>query len=255
MRLIHGEALATLRGMADASVDAVVTDPPYGTTRSEWDRPIPFAPMWHELRRVAKRSAPFVLFAAQPFSSLLVVSNLDEFQYEWAWDKANPSGHLNAKKRPLSQHELIEVFCRETPPYFPQMRKGKFRQKGSRTLASDCYGEQRGSVTYGSDYYPTSLLRYSNAEKAGRQHPNQKPLDLMRFLVRTYSAPGDVVLDFSMGGGTTGVACVREDRDFIGIEQSLEYVEIARKRVAEAEAHRDGHGGELFAGLAPPARR
>lgn len=232
--IYHGEALATLATLPDALADAVIADPPYGTTQSAWDAVIPLAPMWAQLWRVGKRSAPAVLFAAHPFTSALVMSNLDDYRYEWTWDKQNPSGHLNAKRRPLHRHEHVEVFCREQPPYYPQMRRGVFRSKGSRSQASDCYGAQRGMVTVGDQYYPTSILEFSNADRAGKEHPNQKPVELLAYLIATYTEPGALVVDFCMGSGTTLRAAKDLGRRAIGIELEERYCEIAARRLSQA---------------------
>lgn len=236
VRLYHGDCLEIMKGLLDASVDAVIADPPYGTTQAPWDSVIPFVPMWEHLRRVTRPNAAIVLFAAQPFTSALVMSNPREFRYEWTWDKANPSGHLNAKRRPLHRHEHIEVFSQGQPPYYPQMRTGVLRRKGSLKQDSDCYGAQRGSVTISDQYYPTSILPFSNAHKAVKRHPNEKPVALLAYLIRTYTRPGDVVLDFCFGSGNSGVAALNEGREYIGIERDPGYYAAAVPYIAAAQS-------------------
>lgn len=240
MRLILGDSLAVLPTLESASVDCVIADPPYGATQCPWDSVIPLKALWAELERVTRPGAAIVMTASQPFASSLVVCARDWFRYEWIWDKANPSGHLNAPRRPLSRHESVLVFSQGRHTYNPQMRCGKWRQKGTRSQASECYGEQAGSVKFNDQYYPTSILEFSNADKAGREHSTQKPVPLMAYLVRTYTDEGETVLDFCMGSGTTGVACAIEQRSFIGIEKDPAYFAIAERRIAEAQ-------GPLFA--------
>ena len=244
VRLYEGDCLEVLPTLADGSVDAVIADPPYGTTRSPWDSVIPLAPLWSALSRLLKPGAPVVLFSSQPFTTELVASNRENFRYELIWDKKNPSGHLNAKRQPLRRHENVCVFCDREPLYQPQMRRGRFRQRGSATLASDCYGEQSGSITFGDEYYPTSILEFSNAHKAGKLHPNEKPVDLLGWLLRTYTAPGDVVLDFCAGSGTLALAARIEGRHAVLVERDAEYAELIRRRLADAEGPLFSQGKE-----------
>jgi site-specific DNA-methyltransferase (adenine-specific) len=237
MRLLLGDCLELMRALPDGSVDAVIADPPYGTTACKWDAVIPFAPMWEQLRRVAKPNAATVLFAAQPFTSALVMSNPREFRYDWVWHKSRASGHLNAKHRPMQAHEHIVVFGRREPSYFPQMVAGnpyRIRRSGTKT------GAQYGAHTaiegdYDGQRWPRSVQEYSPGANGTKLHPTQKPVDLLAYLVRTYTNPGDTVLDFCMGSGTTGVACAQEGRDFIGIERERAYYEIAQRRIAAAQ--------------------
>ena len=247
--LYQGDCLEVLSTLAAGSVDAVICDPPYGTTACAWDSVIPLTPMWEQLKRVIKPRGAVVLFAAQPFTSALVVSNLDWFKYEIIWRKSLPTDFLNAKNRPLRAHENILIFSQGTTAncspnqmvYIPQMQPGapyvkQDRQdkrvgaweKGNRTPL-----ELRRNVNNG-ERFPNSVVEFSN-NNHGSQHSTQKPLDLMRYLVRTYTNPGDTVLDFTMGSGSTGVAAIMEGRNFIGIELDARYYRIAERRIANAQ--------------------
>lgn len=230
MQLHHGDCLEVLRGLPDASVDAVIADPPYGTTACKWDSVIPFAPMWEQLRRVTKPRAAIVLFASQPFTSALTMSNLREFRYSWVWDKRLSGNPFLAKYQPLKRHEDICVFSQRPTQYRPQMTSGKLRAKGggrSKLFGVDCTRQVNDT------YYPTSIVEFSNAVRG--EHPTQKPVDLLAYLVRTYTNPDETVLDFCMGSGTTGVACVQEGRHFIGVEREPAYFAIAKRRIATAQ--------------------
>ena len=207
--------------LPSASVDLVLADPPYGTTRNQWDCRIDLQRLWPELRRVAKPNAAVVLCAAPPFDKMLAASNFGEYRYDWVWEKGNATGHLNAKRQPLRAHEYLLVFYREPPTYNPQMTTGhkpvnKFytRHSGSN------YGAATASTAGGgsTERYPRSVLKFSSDKQTDNRHSTQKPLALMRYIIRTYSSPGDVVLDFCAGSGTTGRACDAEGRQFVGIE-------------------------------------
>lgn len=240
MKLLHGDCLELLPTLAAGSVDLVLTDPPYGTTACQWDAVVPFAPMWGEVRRVAKAKAAVLFFAAQPFSAALVMSNVAEFKYEWVWRKSRATGHLNAKKMPMRQHESLLVFGRAALTYAPQMRvKAKPRAAQKSVRAKGAYGELReGIFREVSDAlgYPTTVLDFNDAyhDREAGMHPTQKPVALMEYLIRTYTNEGETVLDFTMGSGTTGVACANTGRRFIGIERDPAYFAIAEKRIAEA---------------------
>lgn len=248
-RILCGDAIEMMKTLPDQSVDLVACDPPFQKTQNRWDTLIPFDDMWIEVARVAKKSSPVVLFASQPFTSLLVTSNLAWFRYDWCWRKSNSTGHLNAKKMPLRQHEDILVFCREAPPYEPQLfAKMTVRRAQKSVAAKGSYGEfEEGVFREIPDEmgYPRSVLEFNTAyhDREAGHHPTQKPVALMEYLVRTYSNEGDTVLDFACGSGTTGVACRRTGRNFIGIEKDEGYAAIAEKRIAN-------DAGPLFAGAA-----
>lgn len=229
--LIHGDCLEEMKKIPDGSIDLVLTDPPYGTTACKWDTIIPFEPMWEQLKRVTKKNGAIVLFGSQPFTSALVMSNPKMFKYEWVWNKAKAANYVNAKKQPLKIHENILVFC-DGYVYMPQMVKGKFRKKGGYTVNREVAVAQNPTVKYNDEYYPKSIIEMSVAgNKDSTYHPTQKPVALMEYLIKTYTNVGETVLDFTMGSGTTGVACKNLNRNFIGIELESGYYEIAKQRI------------------------
>lgn len=228
MMLYNDDCLCVMQGMASRSVDMILTDLPYGTTRNKWDKPLPLDKLWTEFERIIKDRGAIVLFAQTPFDKLLGASNPKLLKYEWIWVKRQGSGHLNAKKMPLKRHENILVFYKKTPKYNPQMTEGKaYTIKSGRASAN--YGEQKSVFTVNTGTrYPTSVLEF-NSEKGF--HPTQKPVVLCEYLIRTYTDEGDTVLDCCMGSGSTGVACRRLNRTFIGIEKDAEMYAIAKKRI------------------------
>lgn len=230
-----GDCLELMRGLADNSVDMVLCDLPYGTTKNKWDSIIPLEQLWSEYRRIRKPNAAMIFTAMQPFTTALISSNHREFRYCLVWDKVGTTGFQTAKVMPLRRHEDICVFYDAKPTYNPAMEvRGKPRKKGGSKTDNGCYGVLRSAESHNNTYYPTSIIQVSNASKQGLVHPTQKPVALMEYLVRTYSNPGDLVLDNCMGSGTTGVACVNTGRAFIGMEMDAGYFEIARKRIDEA---------------------
>lgn len=241
VRLIQGDCLEILPTLVPQSVDAIITDLPYGTTACSWDEVIPFAPMWAEVKRLLKPRGAFVTTASQPFTSALVMSNPEWFRYEWIWEKDRATGHLNAQRRPMRKHENILVFSSNGTIYNPQIsRKPKESIRPiSRRAASDCYGTYSESAERGIPLdmtCPLSVLKINTANNGERgEHPTQKPVALYDYLIRTYTNAGDTVLDFTMGSGTTGVACVKTGRNFIGIELDPGYFKIAERRIAEAQ--------------------
>ena len=231
VQLIHGDCLEVMKSIPASSVDLILCDLPYGVTQNKWDSIIPFKDLWDSYNRIC--SGMIVLTAAQPFTSAIIMSNQKDFKYTWVWDKALSSGFLNAKKQPLRQTEDIVVFGKGKT-YNPIMEvRGKPRNKGGqgKSRRSDNYGRFGDSVSFNNEYYPTNLLRISNAARKGRQHPTQKPVALMEYLIKTYTNEGDTVMDNCMGSGTTGVACINTGRRFIGIEKDDKYFEIAKKRI------------------------
>ncbi|MNJ42445.1 DNA adenine methyltransferase YhdJ [compost metagenome] len=239
--LHHGDCLEVMKSIPSASVDLVLADLPYGTTQCAWDVIIPFAPLWEQYLRIAKPEAAIVLCAAQPFASMVVASNPADYRYEWIWEKGNATGFLNAKKQPLRAHESAQVFYRRQPVYNPQMTTGHERRTTKRkTVNSECYGKALSLTEYDStERYPRSVQFFSSDKQAGSFHPTQKPVAWMRFLIATYTNPGQVVLDNTMGSGTTGVACIQLGRQFIGIEQDLDHFGTAQQRITDAITARD----------------
>lgn len=236
-RLMIGDCLERMKEIPDGSVDMVLTDPPYGTTACKWDAVIEFTPMWDNVRRVLKPNGAAVFTASQPFTSAMVMSNVREFRYSLVWSKSKATGFLNAKRQPLRAHEDINVFYRQMGTYNPQMSAGEPYDKGLRKKqkGDDIYGDfDQVRVVSSGQRYPRTVLYFVTAEREGSYHPTQKPVALMEYLISTYTNEGETVLDFTMGSGTTGVACANTGRKFIGIERDEAYFEIARKRIITA---------------------
>lgn len=209
----------------------------FGTTACKWDSVIPLEPMWKELNRLIKPDGAIILFAAQPFTSVLITSNIKRFKHEWVWDKVKPGAFTIAKYRPLRQQEDIIVFAGDTNKvnYYPIMTDQKERT-GKVYSGSDSapikYNDGKERIY--DKKYPKTIITFSNANQKGKLHPTQKPVALMEYLIKTYSNEGDVVLDFTMGSGTTGVACGNTNRNFIGIELDEGYFGIAKNRIEDA---------------------
>jgi len=240
--IYNEDCLEGMKRIPDGSVDCIICDLPYGTTACKWDSVIPLDELWRQYKRIVKPNCAIVLFGQEPFSTMLRVSNFGCWKYDWIWDKKSKQGFLNAKKRPLKQHELISVFSYGTPVYHPQMIiKGRPRQKGA---PSNRIGD--GDSAYGkfeyiqqeknNEYYPSTILEFSNASHVDVWHPTQKPVDLLCYLIRTYSNVGGVILDNCIGSGTTAIACIREKRHFIGFELNKEYYDKACERIEQEKA-------------------
>jgi site-specific DNA-methyltransferase (adenine-specific) len=227
-----GDCLDVMRTLAPGSVDMVLVDLPYGTTRNKWDAVIPFEPLWAEYRRVCKPNAAIVLTASQPFTAALVMSQPAAFRHSWVWRKSAATGHLNAKRQPMKEHEDIVVFGFGAPLYNPQgtVPFGRLVRRGGNGGNFGKSGTENFQAVTG---YPRTILHFAGEGRT--VHPTQKPVALMEYLVRTYSDEGMVVLDNTMGSGTTGVACVNTGRRFIGIERDPGYFAIAERRIAEAQ--------------------
>jgi site-specific DNA-methyltransferase (adenine-specific) len=234
-RIYQRDCLEGMSLIPDKSIDMILCDLPYGTTEAKWDTVIPFEPLWKQYKRIIKDNGAIVLTGQEPFSSLLRVSNLKMYKYDWVWDKVAATGFLNAKKIPLKQHENVSVFYKKLPTYNPQMVKGKKWSRGGKGIThSDIYvmqdfGKPKSDTT--DMKYPKTIITISNADKTKHVHPTQKPVELFQYLIETYSNPGMIVLDNCMGSGTTAVAAVRTGRNFIGFETEPSYVEIANKRL------------------------
>jgi site-specific DNA-methyltransferase (adenine-specific) len=238
--LYNGECLEVMKGIEGGSVDLVLTDPPYGTTQNKWDSVIDLQLMWKELSRIVKPKGVIVFTASQPFTSVLICSNLDDFKCEWIWKKNAGSNFGSVKYQPMKEHESVLVFAKKTPTYNPQMqerseagKKAVKRPIRSNTKSSSNYGEFGETVSVLRDElrFPSSVQNF-NRERG--LHPTQKPVALMEYLVKTYSNELDTVLDFTMGSGTAGVACKNLGRKFIGIELDENYFQIAKERIEVA---------------------
>ena len=234
--LLHGDCLELMNQIPDGSVDMVCADPPYGTTACKWDSVIPLEPMWAHLKRVTKKNGAIVMTASQPFTTALIASNIKNFKHEWIWHKEKGSNIASMKYQPAKVHEHILVFGYASVKYFPQMEKRLERNKRNNSPRINKVGVHGDKPFFvkksrGSDSvkYPTSVKKYNSVR--GGLHPTQKPVALMEYLIKTYTNEGDTVMDFTMGSGTTGVACKRLGRKFIGIEKDDKYFQIAKNRI------------------------
>lgn len=231
-----GDCLDILPTLADHSVDMVLVDLPYGTTICKWDSIIPLDKLWEQYHRICKEDGAMVFTASQPFTTILVASNIKNFRYEWIWEKPQGVNPLQAKVMPLKSHENILVFYRKKPTYNPQMWHsvpyGGFSSNTSKIGEVYKQAQSRHRDNPDGSRYPKTVLRFKQETGCGAKgwHPTQKPVDLMEYLIRTYTNEGDTVLDNTMGSGTTGVACVNTGRNFIGIESDEEYFNIAKER-------------------------
>ena len=230
IELLQGDCLELMKDIPDGSVDMILADLPYGTTRNKWDSIIPLEPLWEQYERIIKDNGAIVLTAQTPFDKVLGVSNLKMLRYEWVWQKSKPTGHLNAKKMPLKEHENILVFYKRLPTYNtpPLDYVGK---TVSRTNRGN-YGDMSKTTLQKFTGYPRSILKISTEGKT--IHPTQKPVALFEYLIKTYTNEGDTVLDNVMGSGTTGVACKNLNRNFIGMELDEEYFKIAQSRIGSS---------------------
>jgi len=238
------DCLEGMREIPDGSIDCIICDLPYGTTCCKWDVVIPFEPLWEQYRRVCKPNAAIVLFGSEPFTSTLIMSNIKEYRQKLTWLKTRPTNVFNAKKQFMNWTEDIVIFYRQLPTFNPQMRTdGQFtgrkvqhknHDRSNGTLGQT--GEKAGYVHEGNGglFYPKSVLEYSNVHNGGTGlHPTQKPVELIRYLIRTYSDEGQVILDNCMGSGTTAIAAMRERRHYIGFELNREYFDKAQQRIAK----------------------
>ena len=235
--LEQGDCLELMKKIPDKSVDMVLCDLPYGTTRNKWDCIIPLDVLWEHYERIVKQNGAIVLFSAEPFTSLLITSNLKLFRYDLIWSKPQGSDFLNANRKPLRSHENICLFYKSQPTYNAQKSDGKpYKAKSGETTSSN-FGKFNGNFhTENKDgkRCPLTVLSFAGEHNRGKQHPTQKPTALLEYLIKTYTNECEVVLDNCMGSGSTGVACVNTGRQFIGMELDTNYFEIAKNRIAEA---------------------
>jgi site-specific DNA-methyltransferase (adenine-specific) len=230
INLMKGDCLERMKEIPNKSVDMVLTDPPYGTTACKWDSIIPFDKMWAELKRIVRNEKSAVLlFGQNPFTSSLIHSNKKMWRYDYIWDKVRGTGFLNANRRPLINYEVISVFSEKPSYYFPQMVKldkpYKFNSRTKTSLYGSVNDMEKKTYTH---KHPSAILRYS---KETGLHPTQKPVSMLEHLIKTYTIENETVLDFTMGSGSTGVACKNLNRNFIGIERDDKYFEIAKERI------------------------
>ena len=241
LTLWHGDCLDLMAHVPDGSVDMILCDLPYGTTACKWDTVIPFDSLWAHYKRVIKPNGAIVLFGSEPFSSLLRVSNLKHYRYDWTWIKNTGTNFLHAKRMPIRYTENIHVFGLPRGTYNPQKTTGHVATNSGK-------GRNTGNIYHGKskvDYkggdttrFPKNTIAFDTVDNYSRIHPTQKPGSLCEYLIRTYTNEGETVLDNCMGSGTTGIACLNTGRNFIGIEKDQKYFEIARNRI-------EGHNAEV----------
>lgn len=252
VRLICGDCLEVLPTLADKSVDAIITDLPYESLDYEWDSVIPLAPMWEQVERVLTNIGTFATTSTNPFSASLIVSNLKRFKYSYVWEKSLGSNFMHAKNAPIKKHEDVLIFSKGSinhpsvssvrMTYNPQMLKGKPYKKTHNPAVDFNWNKMLRPSTnqwFTSENsgfrYPTTVIDFPNGNNNNDGHPTQKPVALYEYLIRTYTNEGDMVLDFCMGSGTTGEACIKTGRNFIGIEKEVDYFDIASRRIAAAQ--------------------
>lgn len=247
IELWHGDCLELMNDISDKSVDAIICDLPYGTTDCKWDIMLPFDKLWEQYNRIIKDNGAICLFGSEPFSSMLRMSNLKMYRYDWIWEKNTISGFALAKKQPLRNHENISVFYKKQPIYNPIFQDRDLNENSKKRMNYD-FTSIKGENTlqginkvqfvplYKDKSYPKSVQKFNTIANSSnkRLHPTQKPVALIEYLIKTYSNEGDLILDNTIGSGTSGVACVNTNRRFIGIELDDKYYYIACKRVEEA---------------------
>ena len=243
INLFNGDCLEVMKTIPDGSVDLVLTDPPYGTTACKWDTVIDLDLMWEQLKRIIKPNGAIVLFGSEPFSSALRMSNIKKYKYDWVWEKDKPANFALANKQPMKYHENVMVFCYGSTPYFKIMSENHKPMNGQASYGRTFNGSvpslnikdvNKGGSTLRN---PKSIQKFNtvkhNSIDKGGFHPTQKPVALLEYLIKTYTQENETVLDFTMGSGSTGVACKNLDRKFIGIELDETYFNIAKNRIGE----------------------
>ena len=239
IELYNGDCLEAMKSIPDKSIDMILCDLPYETTRNRWDKMIDLEKLWEQYERIIKDNGAIVLFAQTPFDKVLGVSNLKLLRYEWIWEKTTATGHLNAKKMPMKAHENILVFYKKLPKYNPIKTTGhtpvhsytKHQDDGSN------YGKTKAGISGGgsTERYPRSVQKFKTDKQKETLHPTQKPVELLEYLIKTYTDENELVLDNCMGSGSTGVACVNTNRSFIGMELDNNYFNIAEERIYKAK--------------------
>src|SRR5699024_10545864 len=234
-KIHQGDCLEIMKDIPDGSIDMILCDLPYGTTRNKWDTVIPLDELWDQYERVIKDNGVIVLTAQTPFDKVLGASNIKSLKYEWIWEKNIATGHLNAKKMPMKKHENVLIFYKKPPTYNPQMTKGKAyinKRKPINDNGSN-YGYIKRTDTINNGLrYPVDTLQF---DREIGLHPTQKPVALFEYLIKTYTNEGETVLDDCMGSGTTAIAALNTDRSFIGIEKEKEYVDKANERIKQSQ--------------------
>lgn len=234
--LLHGDCLELMKKLPNKSIDLILADLPYGLTRAKWDSVIPLDPLWKQYKRLIKDHGAIVLFGSEPFSSNLRMSNLKMYRYDWVWNKTMPTQFLNAHRRPMARHEMISVFYKHLPTYNPQMGKGKPYSMLS-GKATSLYGNFHSEYTFNNKgtRFPVDVIKFKNSNFKKRFHPTQKPVPLLKYLIKTYTNKDDLILDNVMGSGSTGIATELTGRDFIGMEKDNHYFKVASDRISKVK--------------------
>lgn len=246
-KVLHGDCLELMKDIPDKSIDMILCDLPYQVTAScKWDIIIPFKPLWEQYKRIIKDNGCIALTACNKFHYQLVNSNLDMYKYEWVWEKSQATGHFNSKKRPMNAHEFVNIFYNKQPTYNPQKTQG---HKPTNTYTkyldtvnkSDVYGKCNVEISGGgeTDRYPRSVLKFPSDKQTCYLHPTQKPVALFEYLIKTYTNEGDVVLDNCAGSGTTAIACLNINRNYILIEKEEKYYNIINERIEKHNEKRN----------------
>ena len=253
VKMMQGDCLELMKDIPDGSVDMILCDLPYGTTACKWDNVIPFEPLWEQYNRIIKSNGAICLFGSEPFSSKLRMSNLKHFKYDWIWEKSMGLGFQHSKNMPLKRHEIISVFSKGSMGHYSLLKEKRMVynpqgviKDGVGTISESKHGKligkrpnQVGKVYEKQKNFPTSILTFPNSNNK-TVHPTQKPVALLEYLIKTYTNEGETVLDNCMGSGSTGVACVNTNRNFIGIELDDNYFNIAQKRINQAIQNKGG---------------
>lgn len=233
----QGDCLEIMKSIDDKSIDMILCDMPYGTTKNRWDKIIPLKPMWKQYNRIIKDNGMICLTCSEPFTNKLINAKPPKMKYyDLVWDKVGTTGFLNAKRQPLRRHEQILCFYKKQAVYNPIKEiRGKPREKGcynnKKGDGDMCYGKFVNQKSFNNEYYPTSILKFSNAKQKGKVHPTQKPVDMFEYLIKTYTNEGGLVLDNAAGSMTAGIACIDTDRSYILIEKDKEIFDIGAKRL------------------------
>ena len=236
-KIYNEDCLIGMKNIDDKSIDMILCDLPYGTTQNKWDSVIPLDKLWEQYNRIIKDKGAIVLFAQTPFDKVLGASNLSILKYEWIWKKSKPTGHLNSKKMPLKQHENILVFYKKLPTY-NCLNLEKVNKLVSRTNKGN-YGECSKTTRQEYTGYPRSILEYNSIITKEQLHPTQKPIELLEYLVKTYSNECEIILDNCIGSGSTAIACINTNRQYIGFEMDTTYFDLANKRIEEHKTIKD----------------
>lgn len=235
IKLYQGDCLELMKDIPDGSIDMILCDLPYGTTRNKWDSTINLDLLWEQYKRIIKDNGCIALFAQCPFDKVLGCSNLEMLRYEWIVEKTKATGHLNANKMPMKAHESVLIFYKNLPTYNPQFTEGHnpVHSYTKHTTDGTCYGETKVGISGGGSTkrFPRDVIEYKWDTQKSALHPTQKPVALLEYLIKTYTNEGELVLDNCMGSGSTGVACINTNRNFIGIEKDEKYFNIAKERL------------------------